>query len=80
MVAYTFSVEQADLEAAESFYKPVRGCYYVIHTASPVIMKPPKGKARLNIRIFCRLRTIPSLFATLRSRLPHASSTRLIIF
>ena len=37
---------QADLEHAGSFDEPVRGCDYVIHTASPVIMRPPKGKVR----------------------------------
>ena len=36
---------QADLEDEGSFTAPVRGCKYVIHTASPVIMHPPKGKA-----------------------------------
>lgn len=35
---------QADLEDAESFLAPIKGCKYVIHTASPVVMNPPKGK------------------------------------
>ena len=37
---------QADLEHAGSYDTPIKGCDYVIHTASPVIMRPPKGKAR----------------------------------
>ena len=36
---------QADLEHAGSYDTPIKGCDYVIHTASPVIMRPPKGKA-----------------------------------
>jgi len=43
------SAPQADLEHAGSFDEPVRGCEYVIHTASPVIMRPPKGKVRLTL-------------------------------
>ena len=35
---------QADLENAASFLAPVKGCKYVLHTASPVVMNPPKGK------------------------------------
>ena len=35
---------QADLEDAEAFGLPIRGCKYVLHTASPVVMAPPKGK------------------------------------
>ncbi len=35
---------QADLEDAASFLAPIKGCKYVIHTASPVVMNPPKGK------------------------------------
>ncbi|KAK9839285.1 hypothetical protein WJX81_005644 [Elliptochloris bilobata] len=37
-------VYKADLEHVGSFDTPVTGCDYVIHTASPVIMRPPKGK------------------------------------
>ena len=37
---------QADLESAGAFTEPIRGCRYVLHTASPVIMAPPKGKVR----------------------------------
>ena len=40
---------QADLEDAAAFAAPISGCRYVIHTASPVIMNPPKGKAGLTI-------------------------------
>ena len=35
---------QADLESAGAFTEPIKGCRYVLHTASPVIMAPPKGK------------------------------------
>ncbi|CAL8464641.1 g4176 [Coccomyxa elongata] len=35
---------KADLENAASFLAPVKGCKYVLHTASPVVMNPPKGK------------------------------------
>ncbi|CAL5224580.1 g7286 [Coccomyxa viridis] len=35
---------KADLEDAEAFRLPIRGCKYVLHTASPVVMAPPKGK------------------------------------
>ena len=38
---------QADLEDAAAFAAPISGCKYVIHTASPVIMNPPRGKASL---------------------------------
>ena len=38
------SLAQADLEDAEAFRLPIRGCKYVLHTASPVVMAPPKGK------------------------------------
>lgn len=38
---------QADLEDATSFLAPIQGCRYVIHTASPVVMNPPKGKVRM---------------------------------
>lgn len=58
----------------------MRGCDYVIHTASPVIMKPPKGKARLNFAFSVDFAPIPSLFATLRSRLSQVSSTHLTNF
>ena len=58
----------------------MRGCDYVIHTASPVIMKPPKGKARLNFAFSVVFAPIPSLFATLRSRLSQASATHLFNF
>ena len=37
---------QADLESAGAFTEPIQGCRYVLHTASPVIMAPPKGKVR----------------------------------
>jgi hypothetical protein len=37
---------QADLEDGPSFLAPIKGCRYVIHTASPVVMNPPKGKVR----------------------------------
>ena len=39
------SSSQADLEDAEAFMAPIKGCRYVLHTASPVVMAPPKGKA-----------------------------------
>ena len=35
---------QADLEDAAAFRAPIKGCKYVLHTASPVVMAPPKGK------------------------------------
>lgn len=37
---------QATLEDAASLEAAVKGCSYLIHTASPVIMTPPKGQAR----------------------------------
>ena len=44
--ALLYWLAQADLEHAGSYDTPIKGCDYVIHTASPVIMRPPKGKAR----------------------------------
>lgn len=40
------SLMQADLEDAEAFRLPTKGCKYVLHTASPVVMAPPRGKVR----------------------------------
>ena len=37
---------QADLEDTQAFIAPIMGCKYVLHTASPVVMAPPKGKVR----------------------------------
>ena len=42
---------QADLESAGAFVEPIKGCRYVLHTASPVIMAPPKGKVRHAVQI-----------------------------
>ena len=39
-----FWLPQADLEDASAFLAPIKGCKYVLHTASPVVMAPPKGK------------------------------------
>ena len=41
------SLAQANLEDAEAFRLPIKGCKYVLHTASPVVMAPPKGKVRI---------------------------------
>ena len=35
---------QAELEDASAFMAPVKGCKYVLHTASPVVMAPAKGE------------------------------------
>ena len=42
---------QADLESAGAFTEPIKGCRYVLHTASPVVMAPPKGKVRHAVQV-----------------------------
>lgn len=37
---------QADLTDPSSFDEPLKGCTVLIHTASPVIMNPEKGRER----------------------------------
>ena len=38
--------KQADLTDPSSFDEALKGCTVLIHTASPVIMKPEKGRER----------------------------------
>lgn len=41
---FVFWRPQADLEDASAFMAPIKGCKYVLHTASPVVMAPAKGE------------------------------------